>query len=126
VTIFPPFIAELVGIEPEGSVTHAICHDSGTLSLVQTGSTFQGTATQVSSCTTKGGQQIVSPFPPTLEIFNGRIRGKSIHFELGAGCSFHGTVSINGSVAVRMDATGKCEPMVHPAVIKIVSWQATR
>src|SRR5215203_4745141 len=49
-TIIPPFIAEIIGIVPEGPVTHATCYDNGTFSLVQTGNTFSGTATQTSAC----------------------------------------------------------------------------
>src|SRR5215211_1096547 len=44
----PPFIVELMGqgIVPEGDVTYLTCKGGGEMRLVQTGGTFEGTATQ--------------------------------------------------------------------------------
>jgi hypothetical protein len=125
-TIFPPFIAGIVGIEPEGPVTHATCYDAGVLTLVQTGDTFVGTATQTSTCTTRGGQQYQPPFPPTLEVLGGQIHGQSFEFEFSGGCPYRGTASLVDGVVVRIGGTGKCEIFLHPALLKTVSWQATR
>src|SRR5687768_3509604 len=54
----PPFIVEMIGqgIVPEGDITYLTCEDRGELELVQTGDTFEGTATQILSCMTEGGQ----------------------------------------------------------------------
>jgi hypothetical protein len=125
-TIFPPLIAEILGITPEGPVTHATCYDNGTLTLAQSGNTFDGTATQTSTCTTNGGQQYTPPFPPTLDVLDGRIDGSSIDFSFSDGCPYHGTVSLEGGIAVQIGGTGKCEIMLHPALLKTVTWQATR
>lgn len=125
-TIIPPLIAGIIGIVPEGPVTSATCYDSGTFSLVQTGNTFAGTATQTTACITKGGQQYAAPFPPTLDILDGHIRGQSIDFLFGEGCPYRGTISLSEGVAVQIGGTGKCEIALHPALLKTVSWQATR
>lgn len=125
-TIFPPLIAGIIGIVPEGPVTHATCYDTGTMTLIQTGSTFVGTATQSSICTTSGGQQYAPPFPPTLDILDGRIEGRSIDFSFSEGCPYQGTVSLDGGIAVQIGGTGMCEIMLHPALLKTVTWQATR
>jgi hypothetical protein len=125
-TIFPPLIAGIIGIEPEGLVTHATCYDNGTLTLVQTDNTFVGTATQTSTCTTNGGQRYTPPFPPTLDILDGRIDGRSIDFSFSEGCPYQGTVSLDGGIAVQIVGTGKCQVALHPALLKTVTWQATR
>jgi len=127
VALFPPFIAGLIGIEPEGPVTHATCYDAGVLTLVQTGDTFVGTATQTTTCTTRGGQQYVPPsFPPLLDVLNGRIHGRSFSFDFSGGCPYHGTVSVDDGIATRIGGTGKCEVFLHPVLLKTLTWQATR
>jgi hypothetical protein len=125
-TLFPPFIAGLIGIEPEGPVTHATCTDAGVLTIVQTGDTFVGTATQTSTCATRGGQQYVPPFPPLLDVLDGRVHGRSFEFEFSGGCPYHGTASLDDGVATRIGGTGKCEIVLHPALLKTVAWEATR
>ena len=127
VALFPPFIAGLIGIEPEGPVTHATCYDAGLMTIVQTGDAFVGTATQTTTCTTRGGQQYVPPsFPPLLDVLNGRIHGRSFSFDFSEGCPYHGTVSLVGDVAVQIGGTGKCEVFLHPGLLKTLTWQATR
>jgi len=80
----PPFIVEMIGqgIIPEGEITYLTCEDSGELELVQTGDTFDGTATQVLSCMTEGGQGPFSPpaFPPQFQVTNGVVSGKYTSF----------------------------------------------
>lgn len=125
-TIIPPLIAGFIGITPEGPVTQATCSDFGTFNLVQTGNTFAGTATQTSACITKGGQEYTPPFPPTLDIVDGRIAGQGIEFSFSGECPYHGVISLSGGTAVQLRGTGKCEIMLHPALLKTVSWQATR
>jgi hypothetical protein len=126
VTLIPPFIAGLIGIEPEGPVTHATCYDAGVLTLVQTGDTFVGTATQTTTCTTRGGQQYVPPFPALLDLLDGQIHGRSFSFDFSEGCPYQGTASLVGDIVVRIGGTGKCEVFLHPALLKTVTWQATR
>jgi hypothetical protein len=64
----PPFIVEMIGLIPEGEVTFLTCEDSGEMELVQTGNTVSGTATQVLTCFTDGGQGPFWPpaFPPAF------------------------------------------------------------
>src|SRR5262245_7921816 len=125
-TIFPPLIAEILGIQAEGPVTHATCEAGGTMSLAQIGDTFQGTATQVSRCTTRGGQQIVSPFPPAIEIIDGRVTGRSIRFLFDQECPFHAVASVTDGIAVALEGTGRCAPELHPGLLKTVNWRAAR
>ena len=63
---------------PEGEITYLTCKGGGEIKLVQTGGTFEGTATQGGSCVTEGGQGPFWPpsFPPLLEVTNGVISGK--------------------------------------------------
>jgi hypothetical protein len=125
--LFPPFIAAIVGIEPEGPVTHATCYDRGVFTIVQAGDTFVGTATQTAICVTQGGQQYVPPsFPPLLDLLNGQIHGESFSFDFSEGCPYHGTVSIDDGIATRIGGTGKCPVFLHPGLLKTVTWQATR
>jgi hypothetical protein len=125
-TIIPPFIASILGITPEGPVTHATCYDAGILTLVQSGRTFVGTATQTATCTTRGGQQYQPPFPSTLEVLDGRIDGRSLEFTFSGDCPYHGSASLAGGVVVGIGGTGKCAVDLHPALLKTVTWQATR
>jgi hypothetical protein len=124
VSIMPREIALLIGLEPEGNVTHVTCTDFGAMTLAQTGATFTGTATQTSLCRTRGGQQF-SPFPPELAITDGRIAGRSLHFDFG-GCAYHAVAAPAGGVAVRLEGTGICPVDLHPALLKTVTWDAVR
>jgi hypothetical protein len=124
VSVMPREIALLIGLEPEGRVTHVTCTDFGTMTLVQTGSTVTGTATQTSVCRTRGGQQF-SPFPPELAITDGRLAGRSLHFDF-SGCAYHAVATLAGGVAVRLEGTGICPVELHPALLKTVTWEAVR
>jgi len=106
----PPFIVEAIGLIPEGEITYLTCKDSGEMELVQTGDTFEGTATQVLSCMTDGGQGPFWPpaFPPEFEVTNGAISGKYTTFNFGT-CSF--TAKVVGSGAKLMGRVhARCAP----------------
>jgi hypothetical protein len=124
VSVMPQEIAILIGLQPEGTVTHVTCTDYGTITLVQSGSTFAGTATQTSVCQTRGGQQF-SPFPPEVDITNGRINGQSLHFDFG-GCPYDAVATPAGGEALRLEGTGMCPVDLRPALLKTVTFEAVR
>jgi hypothetical protein len=90
----PPFIVEALGLIPEGEITYLTCETRGEMELVQTGEIFDGTATQVLSSMTDGGQGPFWPpsFPP--EVTNGVVSGKDTSFAFGT-CNF--TAKVVGS-----------------------------
>jgi hypothetical protein len=133
--------AALFGVAPEGPRTILDCESGGTLTIVQSGTTFAGTATQTSSCETSGGQVAASPpFPPELDIIDGTIQGRRISFTFGAGpipCPYTATVAVEGGQALAMDGTGRCIPPGHPLSVlpvpppplapgKTIDWNAWR
>jgi hypothetical protein len=117
-SVAAPLTGVFFGIQPEGPITHFTCHDSGTMTLVQSGSSFSGTATQVSECRTRGGQVFSPPvFPPTLDVAEGTIEGRSLHMLFGAGdinCPYHASISMEGGQAVRLTGSGRCIEPGHP------------
>lgn len=121
----PPFIVEMIGLRPEGEITYLTCEDSGTMDLVQTGYTFEGTATQTLSCVTRGGQGPFSPpaFPPTFTVTNGFISGKYTSFDFGT-CSFAAKVGGSGT---KLRGEGVCElPLPAPYFLILTNWKARR
>jgi hypothetical protein len=124
VSVMPREIALVLGLTPEGTVTHVTCTDFGTMTVTQTGSTFTGTATQTSVCRTRGGQQF-SPFPPDLTVTDGRVVGRSLQFSFG-GCPYHAVATLAGGGAVLLEGTGACAVDLHPALLKTVTWEAVR
>lgn len=120
---FPPFIAALLGVQPEGPEGHntrARCESAGTMTLVQTDDTFNGTATKTfNHCLTKGGQSFNQP-GSFLLISGGRITGGSLHFSFTGSvtvtpCPHHVVVSaIDNGVAVELTGTGRCILPDHP------------
>ena len=141
----PPFVAEQIfEITPEGMVTQLWCQTSGTLTLVQTGSTFTGSGTQSATCETGGGHRFDSPptaTPPTIQVNDGRIRGKALEFTVDSGgmdCPHKGAITdLDGAVATELRATGRCIVPGHPkspvplepppaGTSKSISWVATR
>ena len=123
IIMFPPFVAGIFGVEPEGPTTHATCELSGTLSLIQASDTFTGFASQVTLCTTRGGQQF-DPFP-ALVPFEGVIEGASMHIDFG-GCRHAASIETDNGVAVSMNGNGHCKLRGHPGALTSVSFEASR
>jgi hypothetical protein len=122
-------------------VTHVTCHDSGVMTLAQSGATFSGSATQAGTCETRGGQVVAAPFPALVNIVDGTINGRSIHFLFGSDdfsfCPYIGTIAVlDGGLAVELRASGRCIAPGHPqnplpvdpppVPNKTLTWQARR
>jgi hypothetical protein len=139
------FALEFFGVQPEGPITFARCVNTGTMVLVQSGATFEGTATQAASCVSRGGQQFSPPaFTPTLDVRDGEISGRSIRVVFGAGdvpCLYHAAIAeVADGVALELRGGGRCIPPGHPQsplsglglpfpsgpVGPTVLWEATR
>ena len=139
----PPFVAGLVGIVPEGPNTHARCESLGSMTLSQSGDTFDGNATKsFNSCVTKGGQLFQQP--GAVFQIEGRIAGMTMDFSFStptvAPCPHHAVISANeNGVAVALSGTGHCILPGHPqsesslaqdpppgGTSKTISWEAVR
>lgn len=133
--------AALFGVTPEGPRTQIRCESGGTMTIVQSGDTFTGTATQSSLCESNGGQVFVpAPFPPALDIIGGRISGRHVEFLFGAGpipCPYKASARMEGGSVVALVGSGKCIVPGHPqsplpvpppptAPTKTIEWIATR
>jgi hypothetical protein len=143
VLAFPPFVAALLGIDAEGRLTHARCESAGTMTLMQTGAAFEGTAIRTfNSCATKGGQPFQQP-SSNFDIAHGRITGGSIHFSFSSPlvtpCPHHAVVSaVQDGVVGALSGTGRCILPGHPhsdvpfstdpplGTSKTVRWEAVR
>jgi hypothetical protein len=142
----PAWVAQMVGIPPEGPVTQAHCESAGWMILVQSGASFSGTAGQTSiSCETKGGEQFQPPgWFLAIDVADGHIGGANIRFTFGgiipAPCPHSGVITAtSGGMATALKATGRCFVPGHPrsetpllsppppgGTSKTLSWQATR
>lgn len=115
----PRFVAALVGVEPEGENTHARCESAGTMTIVQTGSRFSGSAARTSNtCVTTGGQAFQQP-GVMFQVADGRIRGGSAHFSFEsptvAPCPHTVTITSDSQgVARSLSGTGHCVLPGHP------------
>ena len=121
----PPFIVEALGLMPEGEITYLTCDTQGEMELVQTGETFEGTATQIVSCMTDGGQGPFWPpsFPPEFEVTNGVISGKYATFAFGT-CNL--TAKVVGS-SDKLTGEGPCPiPLPPPYFLESRHWKAQR
>jgi hypothetical protein len=116
-------VERLLGILPEGPITHLRCDASGTMELSQMGRSFSGSATRnTSRCETGGGRVLELPtstFPNALPVAEGRIRGRAVHFLLGAvagvGCPHNGVIQgVDEGAATELRATGRCIIPGHP------------
>jgi hypothetical protein len=110
-------VERLLGILPEGPITHLRCEATGTMELSQTGATFSGVATRnAGQCETGGGRVLELPaatFPNTLPVAEGLITGRAVHFLLGAvaglGCPHNGAIQdVVDGAATELRATGRC------------------
>jgi len=121
----PPFLVESLGLIPEGEITYLTCETHGEMELVQTGETFEGTATQILSCMTDGGQGPFWPpaFPPEFEVANGVISGKDTSFAFGT-CNFTAKVVGSGD---KLMGEGSCPiPLPPPYFLESTHWKAQR
>jgi len=121
----PPFIVEALGLIPEGEITYLTCETHGEMELVQSDETFEGTATQILSCMTDGGQGPFWPpsFPPEFEVTNGVIRGKDTSFAFGT-CNFTAKVVGSGD---KLMGEGPCPiPLPSPYFLESVHWKSQR
>ena len=121
----PAFIVEPLGLIPEGEITYLTCQTRGEMVLVQTGEIFDGTATQVLSCMTDGGQGPFWPpsFPPEFEVTNGVISGKDTSFDFGT-CNFTAKVVGSGD---KLMGEGPCPiPLPPPYFLETIHWKARR
>jgi hypothetical protein len=116
-------VERLLGIEPEGPITHLRCEATGTMEVSQAGTVFNGSATRSTSrCETGGGRVLALPtatFPETLRIAEGLIEGRAVHFLFGAvaglGCPHNGAIqNVVEGVATELRATGRCIIPGHP------------
>ena len=116
-------VQRLLGIQPEGPITHVRCEGSGTMHLVQSGATFSGLATRnPGRCETGGGRVIERPvmtFPNLLPVADGLITGRAVHFLLGSvaglGCPHNGAIAdVDGGTATNLRANGRCIIPGHP------------
>ena len=116
-------VQRLLGIEPEGPITHLRCEAAGTMELSQIGARFTGSATRhTSRCETDSGRALELPtstFPNVLPVADGLITGRAIHFLFGAvagvGCPHNGAIQdIDESGATELRASGRCIIPGHP------------
>lgn len=127
------------GITPEGKHTRVTCNSGGTMNIVQTGQTFSGSATQTSECTTRGGQAF-DPFPPTLPVLNGEIRGHTMRFQFSDGPIpnfYRASARVENGVAVALNGNARTIVPGHPQSPlpvppppagpgSLLEWEATR
>ena len=139
----PTFVAMMVGIKPEGLNTQARCESAGTMTLVQTGASFSGSAARTfNACETKGGQTFQQP-GTAFQVSNGRITGSSIRFSFDSPpvtpCPHQAVISaVEGGIAGALIGTGRCIVPGHPQSdsplqldpppggSKTIEWTATR
>jgi hypothetical protein len=116
-------VERLLGIPPEGPITHLRCEATGTMELSQTAETFSGVAIRNSGrCETGGGRVLELPtatFPNTSLVVDGLITGRAVHFLLGAvaglGCPHNGAIQdVVEGTATELRATGRCIIPGHP------------
>jgi hypothetical protein len=133
--VLPAEFGFLFGISPDGPVLRVTCHSSGELAITQVGDSFNGTASQQSTCETNDGQPTpTNPFPqgPGAFEIEGHITGRAVHFEalVGEGffCPYNGSLRVNGGMATELHATGRCDVPIdaQPNVTKIISFDAVR
>lgn len=122
-TVPAPEVQRLLGIQPEGPITHLRCEATGTMELSQAGASFSGSVSRDSSrCETGGGRVLALPtatFPDTFLVADGLITGRAMHFLLsavaGLGCPHNGAIQdVAEGVATGLRASGRCIIPGHP------------
>lgn len=107
-------LAALIGIVPEGTHTDVTCHNSGTMVLDQDGAAFTGVAGQEGDCVTTGGQEFEFDIPfPFIEIVEGRVSGRTVHFGFSSPlCPYRGVLQFDGGdvAGIGGGGTGQCRP----------------
>ena len=123
--VLHPEFALAFGITPEGEATHATCVNSGTVTFAQSGTTFEGSATQPNGdCRTRGGQEFLNVFPEPFALFDGRITGNTIHFGFSSpDCPYTAVLVLEGGEAVSASGQGNCN---LPRLVFHSHWQASR
>lgn len=117
---FPEWVATMFDVASEGSVTHARCETSGTMTLRQMGGTLSGTSVaREHLCTTRGGQGFESPGIYDTVTLSGAVRGRSVELIEDAAvvdCVRHLTISLTrGGRVTGLDGGGRCIVPGHPA-----------
>jgi hypothetical protein len=115
-SVAAPLTSVFFGIQPEGPITHFTCHESGTMTLTQSGSSFSGTATQDSECRTRGGQ-VFSPRSSYRSSTSPRARSRAAapHHQLGGGAAVTGGRShplptiFHSAGAPPANTSGRCD-----------------
>lgn len=114
-----PFVAMAVGVVPEGKSTHARCESAGTMTLTQSGATFEGVAEKTSNaCLTRGGQPFQQP-ESAFFVEDGRITGASARFSFASAtvrpCPHNAVIAeVSGGVALELSGSGLCFLPNHP------------
>ena len=117
---FPVFAAQFVfGIAPEGPTTSARCENSGTMTLVQGGTTLSGTLQKIEHrCVTKGGQVFQDPAAFVPKTITGGVRGRNVELlvdGVNVDCR-HSTVAsdLEGNYPSTLEGGGPCIVPGHP------------
>lgn len=116
---FPPFLAAMLGVVPEGHLTRARCESSGPMTLQQSGTLFEGTAEKSTNiCMTTGGQPFTQP-ATLFTITDGKLAGKTLHFSFSSAtvtpCPHRAIVTAaDAGVAVALSGKGRCILPGHP------------
>ena len=126
-------VMDVFGVaESEGPVMILRCQTWGDMTLTQSGNSFDGLATQSSSCTTRGGQPAMHPpFPPGFGV-SGSIYGRFVSFSADVGdgidCSYHGIVRVRFGQTEAVNATGGCDVPApfEPNVSRSISFDMYR
>ena len=114
--------APAFGVAYEGPVLRVTCDVVGTMTLAQDGATFTGTLAfddARTTCRTAGGQDGSAPWAvPYTAALSGRVTGHAIHITQvepeGIVCTKHGSATVAGGVATRLDIRGGCDLSAFP------------
>jgi len=113
-----------------GPIARIRCHVAGVMNLSQTGSAFDGTSSQSSSCHLPDGPEFAWPFVynPSFVVADGQVNGRSIRFSVPPLCTNRGSLRATSGVVTGWKATGSCAIPIpdRPAVAKTITWEAWR